>query len=80
MQPATPFPGGYVPAAGPFAMHGAVGAAQPGVTMTGPMQAGGFGTTGVTGGRRRGFHHDDGDGDAGDDDDEDDGDDGGWWR
>ena len=57
MQPATPFPGGYVPAAGPFAMQGAVGAAQPGVTMTGPMQAGELGTAGVTGGRRRGFHH-----------------------
>ena len=51
MQPSTPFPGGYVPAAGPFAMQGAVGAATPTVTMTGPMQGGPATLTG----RRRGF-------------------------
>ena len=63
MQPAsTPFPGGYVPAAGPFAMQGAVGAAMPTQTMTGPMQPN-------VSGRRRGFQHD------GDDDDDGDGDD-----
>ena len=58
MQPdATPFPGGYVPAAGPFAMPAAVGAALPTVTMTGPMQPGVTGATGTMGGRRRGFQH-----------------------
>ena len=53
MQPAAPLPSGYVPAAGPFATQGAVGAAQPTVTMTGPQ----MGVAANTGGRRRGFQH-----------------------
>ena len=57
MQPATPFPGGYVPAVGPFAMQAAVGAATtPQQTMhfTGPMppSTGGVGARG-----RKGFQH-----------------------
>ena len=63
MMPATHVPGGYVPAAGPFAMQGAVGAAQPTVTMTGPQMGG----AATTGGRRRGFQHGSGAGAAGND-------------
>ena len=57
MQPAsTPFPGGYVPAAGPFAMQGAVGAAQQTVDLTGPTMP--TGEVGAMGARRRhGFQH-----------------------
>ena len=57
MQPSTPFPGGYVPSAGPFAMQGAVGAAPSTMTMTGPMQGGPANATGTMAGRRRGFQH-----------------------
>ena len=55
MQPATPFPGGYVPSAGPFAMPSAVGAAvTPQQTMhfTGPMPQSAMGAR-----RRQGFQH-----------------------